>query len=164
MDFQVGQRAVHCTYGPGMITKIDEKELAGKKAFYYVLEVKDLKIWVPVDDDKPTNLRKLTPAREFPKLFDILSSPGEALSTDRNERKAQLSDAMKDGTLESICYVIRDLTWQAKIKKLSEADSALLERAQDFLLAEWSASLSVPISTAEQELKNLLQISQPVEA
>lgn len=164
MDFQVGQNAVHCAYGPGMITKLDEKEIAGTKAVYYVFEVKDLKIWVPVDEDKNTNLRKLTPALEFPKLFSILSSPGETLSTDRNERKAQLSDAMKDGSLQSICCVIRDLTWQAKTKKLSENDSALLERAQEFLLQEWMASLSVTLSEAEQELKSLLKISQPVEA
>ncbi|RPI84787.1 MAG: hypothetical protein EHM41_12455 [Chloroflexi bacterium] len=164
MDFQVGQNAVHCAYGPGMITKLDEKEIAGKKAVYYVFEVKDLKIWIPVDEEKCTNLRKLTPALEFPKLFEILSSRGETLSTDRNERKAQLSDSMKDGSLESICGVIRDLSWQAKIKKLSENDSALLERAQDFLLAEWRASLAVPLSQAEQELKSLLTISQPVEA
>jgi RNA polymerase-interacting CarD/CdnL/TRCF family regulator len=106
-----------------------------------------------------SSLRGLTPASEFQKLFDILGSPAEPLSTDRLERKSQLSDRIKDGTLESICCVIRDLSYQRRMKKLSDSDQSLLERAQSFLLCEWGLSLSVSESQAEGTLTELLSDS-----
>lgn len=72
-------------------------------------------------------------------------------------RKTQLSDRMKDGTLESICLVIRDLAFHSREQKLSESDTRMLERAESFLLDEWHLSLGVPLSQAREELSQVLR-------
>lgn len=161
MDFQVGDRVVHWSYGPGEIIQVDEKELSGHKSLYYVVRIKDLTLWVPVNAADAASLRYPTPARDFDTLFAIISSPGEPLSENRLERKAQLSEMMRDGRLESICRVIRDLAYFNRTKKLSESDLSILERAQSFLLNEWEISLSVSYTQAERDLKHLLQESHP---
>ena len=50
---------------------------------------------------------------------------------------------MKDGRLESICQVIRDLVVFRQTKKLNDYDNAILDRAQNFLINEWQISLGV---------------------
>ena len=160
MDFQVGDQVVHASYGPGEIVQLDEKVLSGRKHKYYVVQIKDLTLYVPADQETNTSLRTPTPASQFKSLFAIITGDGESLSENRLERKAQLTEVMRDGTLESICRVIRDLTCYSRTKKLSETDSALLERARNFLLTEWQVSLDVPFSQAEKDLKQLLNESR----
>ena len=157
MSFQVGDQVIHWVYGLGEITQLDEKVLSGHTDKYYVVQIRDLTLWVPLNETGEHCLRFPTPARDFQKLFRILASPGEPLSPDRFMRKTQLTELLKDGTLESICRVVRDLMYYKRTKKINENDNSILAHARNFLLNEWSVALSVPVQQAESELKNLLE-------
>jgi RNA polymerase-interacting CarD/CdnL/TRCF family regulator len=161
MDFQVGDKVVHWVYGPGEIINLEEKVLSGHTSLYYVVKVNDLTLWVPSDEKGKRSMRLPTPASEFENLFILLRSPGAPLPNDRLERKLELSERMKDGTLESICRVIRDLHFFRQTQKFNESDTSTLERAQKFLLSEWMISLSIPVAQAEKELKRLLGSDLP---
>ena len=157
MNFQVGDKVVHWSYGPGQVIQVDEKRISGRNDVYYVVRVRDLTLWVPVDGATLHSLRPPTSKREFRRLFEILRGPGERLSDDRLERKAHLTGHMRDGTLESICRAIRDLSTFSYRKKLNDYDAALLERARKFLLDEWEISFSVSVSDAQRQLDLLLE-------
>jgi hypothetical protein len=45
---------------------------------------------------------------------------------------------------------------QRNLKKLNDDDRSILERAKNFLLAEWTFSLEVPMAKAYSELGLLL--------
>lgn len=156
MVFQVGDQVIHWSYGLGEIIQLDEKALFGHTSKYYVVKLNDITLWVPINESGESCLRYLTPARDFQKLFGILASPAEPLSNDRMERKNQLTEQLRDGTLESVCRVIRDLAFHKQGNKTNENDSSVMARAKRFLLDEWSVVLSVPIYQAESELNNLL--------
>ena len=155
--FKVGNIVVHWEYGLGEIIQLDEKVLSGRSGKYYVVQIRDLTLWVPREETSEHCLRFLTPARDFQKLFGILASPGEPLSPDRFMRKTQLSELLKDRTIESICRVIRDLVYYKRTKNINENDKSTLNHARNFLLNEWSVALSVPVQQAEDELMNLLE-------
>ena len=156
MGFQVGDKVVHRSYGPGEIVQLDRKELSGQSALYYVVKIRDLTLWVPAIDNEEGNLRLPTPAGEFQRLFGILTSPGEPLPEDRLDRKQKINDLMKEGSLESICHVICDLNLQQHTKKLNDNDVQVMERAKQFLLSEWQLAFSVSPQQAEHELHDLL--------
>jgi RNA polymerase-interacting CarD/CdnL/TRCF family regulator len=167
MNFLVGDQVVHSVYGLGEIIQLDEKKLSGRTAQYYVVRIRDLTLWVPINDSGDSNLRYPTPASDFEALFAILRSPGEPLSEDRLVRKTQLTDQIKDGKLSSVCRAVRDLTYHRHTKKMNENDTATLERLQNFLLNEWVVSLSISFSQAKQELSLLLgedltKIKEPI--
>lgn len=162
VPFQVGDQVIHWAYGPGVIVQLDEKEISGNTGLYYVVKTRDLTLWVPVSETGERCLRYPTPAQEFQKLFSLLISPGEPLSDDRFERKTQLNERLKDSSLESVCRVIRDITYHKRNRKINDNDNAILDRARSFLLNEWSVSLSVPIQQAERELDQLLNGSETV--
>ena len=136
---------------------MDEKRLSGRTLKYYMVKIRDLTIWVPVNEAGDNRLRYPTPSGDFEALFSILSSPAQPLSDDRLTRKAQLTDQLKDGTLESVCRAVRDLIFHSRIKKMNENDKAVMERAQNFLLSEWALSLSISVIQASQQLNDLLE-------
>ncbi len=156
MDFQIGSQVVHWSYGLGEVIDLEEKELSGKKVSYYVVKIGDLTLWVPVDDVGKASLRFVTPAGRFERLFEILSSPGEPLSTDRMERKTQLTARMRAGDLDSICEVLRDLTLFKQTQKMNDQDHAIMKRAEAFLITEWTLSQAISPAAAEEMLKKLL--------
>jgi RNA polymerase-interacting CarD/CdnL/TRCF family regulator len=111
---------------------------------------------VPVSGEGEGSLRPTTPASEFDRLFKILGNSGKALSNDRLERRTELIDRLRRGTLESICQVICDLWFLRRERKLNDHDTSILERAQNLLLDEWQLALAVPHAEAERELKRFL--------
>ncbi len=157
MDFRVGDPVMHWTYGFGEILRMEEKNLPGQAALYYVVRVRDLTIWVPADKEVMKRLRTPTPRSQFAKLFNILGSPSETLPKDRFERRTQLLNELKDASAEANCRVIRDLSSHQQLYQLNDHDLLVLRRAQDSLLGEWTFSLSVPLAQANLELDRLLK-------
>jgi RNA polymerase-interacting CarD/CdnL/TRCF family regulator len=157
--FQVGDEVIHWVYGLGEIVRIEEKVLFGHIDQYYVLQTRDLTLWVPLNETGERYLRFPTPESDFQNLFRLLASPGVPLSKERLARRTQLAELLKGRTLESTCRVVRDLVCHKRTNRLNENDNTILKRARNFLLNEWSAILSVPIYQADSELKNLLATS-----
>ena len=86
-----------------------------------------------------------------------MTAPREKLNDDRNLRKDQLMAQIKDGQLDSICQVVRDLTYFQRVAKLNDQEKNILERATKSLLTEWTHSLGVPMQQARQAMANLLE-------
>lgn len=158
-SFQVGDEVIHWVYGLGEIIRIEEKVLFGVTDQYYVVQTSDLTLWVPLNETGERYLRLPTPESDFQNLFRLLASPGEPLSKERFVRKTQLTALLKGRTLELTCRVVRDLVCHKRANRLNENDNTILKRARNFLLNEWSATLSVPIYQAESELRSLLATS-----
>jgi RNA polymerase-interacting CarD/CdnL/TRCF family regulator len=157
MEFKSGDSVIHWAYGLGAVVGVQERALSGEKLLYYVVQVRDLTVWVPVDDKAGSRLRPPTSQQGFKKLFKILSEPGKALSEDRHERKSDLHRRLQDGNAESICAVIRDLTSYQQIKALNDDEKQILKRACTSLLGEWGYSFSLSAAEAEAALHHLLR-------
>ncbi len=156
MDFHAGDPVIHWIYGFGEILRLEEKNLPGQAAHYYVVQLKELTVWVPLDGELANRLRKPTPKGKFNRLFKILGGKGEALSTDRLERRTHLLEELKSASTEANCRVIRDLSCHQQKFQLNEHDLSVLNRARNSLLGEWTYSLSVPLEQAERALDRLL--------
>lgn len=156
MQFKVGDKVVHRVHGPGEITALEEKELMGHTSLYYVVDLAQMLIWVPVDSSENTSLRPLADPEEFDHLIDILRSPAMPLPDDRMERRMLLSSAIQGGDLETTCRIIRDLSCQSKNRRLSEYDASVLERARYLFLNEWTLTSSYSIDEADQALEQAL--------
>jgi RNA polymerase-interacting CarD/CdnL/TRCF family regulator len=157
MDFHIGEKVIHSTYGLGEIVRIEEKIIHGQPTNCYVVRTNDLTIWIPINDLHQNSLRTPTLPDEFERLFSILTSPGEALPDDRILRKDQLIENMKNGQLTSICHVVRDLTHWKRVKKLNDQEKSILERAVNSLLTEWIYSLGVSPNQAQQAMTKMLE-------
>ena len=159
--FRKGDAVMHWTYGLGTVVRLENRELMGKKTLYYAVQVGDMTVWVPNDEQLPIRLRRPSSKGQLRKLRTMLTKPGVNLPQDRHERKTLLQELLKDGRAESLCKVIRSLVVYAKGHPLNDNDQALLKRAQTALLAEWGHALSVPPEQAETQLHKFIGVSQP---
>jgi RNA polymerase-interacting CarD/CdnL/TRCF family regulator len=156
MEFQTGDNVVHCTHGLGRVLAIEERTFFDKITFYYMVQMKDLTIWIPADENLKRRLRLPNSEGSFKQLLSILSSPAEPLPDDRRQRSLQVSEMIEDGKAESLCRAIRDLTANRYSRSWSESDNALMRRAQKALIGEWSFIFSITPLEAERELQRLL--------
>jgi len=157
MQFKVGDKVVHRVHGVGEITDIHERTLSDQSVLYYMLQVRDLTIWVPVTDAENHSLRNPTPKLEFEKMIEILDAPGDDLSLDRLERKIHLTEQLKSGSIEGTFKVVRDLAKYRHIKKLNDQDAVIFARAEKLLVEEWGLAMSVSHSEAENALRRRLE-------
>jgi CarD family transcriptional regulator len=164
--FKIGETVVHCTYGPGVIVEIDQKIIRGDQTDCYVVKIDEMTLWVPFSRAVSGSLRLPSSPARFERLFKILSSPAETLSSDRLERRTHLSELINSGKLEAICRLVRDLATLKRTGKLNDHDKLIYERSQRLLLGEWEIVLSVSVDQAEQMLHQLLEetISPPAES
>ena len=158
MNFFKGDMVMHWSHGIGQIVNREERALADAKAVYYVVQVRDMTVWVPADSKVGSRLRPPTPKSRFERLLSILSNPSEPLPADRLERKTHLLALLQDGRPESLCQVIRDLSAyeKQKLKPLNDNDRLVLKQARNTLLGEWGLVLGITQAQAEHELHRLL--------
>jgi RNA polymerase-interacting CarD/CdnL/TRCF family regulator len=163
MNFYKGDMVMHWSHGIGQIVNLEERALADAKAVYYVVQVRDMTVWVPADSKVGSRLRPPTPKSRFERLLAILSNPSEPLPADRMERKTHLLALLQDGRPESLCQVIRDLSAyeKQKLKPLNDNDRLVLKQARNTLLGEWGLVLGITRAQAEHELHRLLTSGQP---
>lgn len=156
MDFEIGDQVVHCTHGLGQVLAIEERAISNHSSLYYMVQVADLSIWVPANEDLKNRLRFPTSRSVLVKALALLSGPAEALPEDRRQRSLQLQEMLKDGKTESLCRVIRDLSAFRRVHQWNDHDSEMIKRVEKRLVREWSYILSIPPAEAEAQLHRLL--------
>lgn len=156
MKYQTGDWVVHCTHGVGQVQGIEERTFGEQSLVYYMIQINDLTIWVPADENIGRRLRSPSSRSDFQKLFDTLTSPPESLPTDRRQRNQYLLERVNDGSAESLSRAIRDLSALRKERTWCEYDRELLRRIQKTLVGEWSYVFAILPMEAETELQKLL--------
>ncbi len=158
MNFHTGDTVMHWTYGIGQVVSLEERDLFGSKTLYYEVQARDLTVWVPADGKVGSRLRTPTSKSRFKQLLAILSCPSEPLPEDRLERRTHLLELLRDGRVESLCQIVRDLSAYQKqmARSLNDNDQMVLKQSRNTLLGEWGFVLSVTHAQAEHELHRLL--------
>jgi RNA polymerase-interacting CarD/CdnL/TRCF family regulator len=157
MEFQIGDRVVHCTYGLGQVLAIEEQVINNNVVLCYEVQIADLSIWIPANENLKSRLRFPISPAELKKLFLILSGPAENLPDDRRNRNLQLRETLRDGKTESLCKALRDLyAYRRTHSTWNEYDSEMIKRVENLLIREWSFALSIPPQQANEELHKLL--------
>lgn len=156
MDYSIGDTVVHWTHGIGKVIAIDEMNLAGTNKAYFVVEVGGLKLWVPAEEAMQGSLRFPMNRTEFQQMIDSLQTPGEPLPDNQYKRKTELRDRIQKRSLADLCNLIRDLVERSRHHTLNQNDSAVLFRAEEYLLDEWVLALGTEREEAQRTLDALL--------
>jgi RNA polymerase-interacting CarD/CdnL/TRCF family regulator len=159
MAYHIGDKVIHATHGIAEIINVESKEVSGVSSDYYVVQTKTLLLWIPLINQLKSSLRLPTSKSGFSSLMDILRSHNSPLPANRNERKSHIHNKLTDGAIESICGLIRDLSFCRKNKKLNDTETSIYKGAVGKLIDEWQYSMSVPQAQAIQELNVLLDES-----
>ena len=152
-----GEWIVHRFHGVGEVRGVEKKQLNGKAAHYYKVQTHDSTLWIPVDNSDTDRIRKLATRAEFKRALKILERPARDMDEDHTERKGRIRSVRKEGELDRVFRLIRDLRARQHEKKLNTTEQRALQRLEDHLLQEWSVCMGIEIEEARQKLEEKIE-------
>jgi CarD family transcriptional regulator len=166
LSFQAGEPVVYPGHGLGVITGIEEQEVAGFKLKLLVLSLDAEKVTVriPLVKAKSSGLRKLSEPAIANQALQILSGMARAKRGMWNRRAADFQERIGTGQLVAIAEVLRDLN-RGPQEEASYSERQIFEAALDFVTKEIAAVRQITETEArkliEQALANAPHSSKP---
>ena len=139
IQFKVGDKAVYPARGVAEVVKIEEKDIAGSRQFFYVLRILDTdhKVMVPVSNASAVGLRQVVSEQEVREIFDILRERTIAFDNQTwNRRYRGFMDKIKTGSIYDVAEVLRDLYRLKTDKQLSFGERRMLDTARTLIVKE----------------------------
>ncbi|MDP2600381.1 MAG: CarD family transcriptional regulator [Deltaproteobacteria bacterium] len=139
-EFKVGDMAVYPAHGVGQVMSIENREIAGSKAQFYILKIMDsgMTIMVPTGNVRNVGLREVINEGEVDSVYTILREKGEYTITEQtwNRRYREYMDKIKTGSIYEIAEVLRDLSMLRFEKELSFGERKMLDTARNLIIKE----------------------------
>jgi RNA polymerase-interacting CarD/CdnL/TRCF family regulator len=160
--FNKGDWIVHLYHGVGQIKGVEEKPLNGKMHTYYRVKTYNSILWIPVDNADNDRIRPLSTEEELDEALKALQKPPHEMDPNHSKRKGRIRDVKSDGSLLSICRLVRDLSARRMENRLNATEQRALQRLEDRLVREWSVCKHIGVEEAAQKLNEMLQFDEVV--
>jgi CarD family transcriptional regulator len=157
--FQVGQLAVYPAHGVGRIESVQEREVSGTPAKFYIMRLidTDMIIMIPTNSARNIGLRDVIDNQAVAEIYDILRSRPTRLNNQTwNRRYRDYMDKIKTGSPFRVAEVLRDLTLLKSEKDLSFGERKMLDTAKNLLIKELSLVNEKEEIEIEAQLQELL--------
>lgn len=153
--FNVGDLVCYPMHGVGMIESIEEQQVLGQTAQYYVLRfvMGRMTAMVPVAGAEAVGLRALSDTTVCERVLAYLADGSCRDESDNwNQRYRDNLDKLREGNIFSVADVVKCLNRREHEKGLSAGERKMLATARQVLLAE----IATACGKEESELLPLL--------
>ena len=137
--FKVGDKAVHPAHGVGEVTAIEQREIGGTRATFYILRILDngMKVMVPMGVAQQVGLRGIMSDKEANNILATMRAREVAVDVQPWSRRFRVyTEMIKSGAPIEIAKVLRDMNRLKFDKDLSFGERRLLDQARSLLLKE----------------------------
>lgn len=157
--YQVGDHIFYPMHGAGKINAIEEKEIAGKKRQYYIINmlIGDMKVMIPKEKISKTKIRPVSDLDEVTEVAAMFEQEESDTDLTWKKRYSVNMDRIKSGKLEACAQVIHSLLRIQRDKKLNSSESGLLNQAQEFLMSELKLVEGMNKNKKEKFLSRLME-------
>ena len=160
--FKVGDNAVYPSHGVGVVRGIQEKNIGGRKKYFYILQLLEngSTILIPTDKVKDVGLRSIIAEKDVAKIYKILRSKEVAVDNQTwNRRYREYMEKIKTGSVYEIAEVLRDLYRLKSDKDLSFGERKMLDTAKSLLVKELSLAQKLQEDIVENEIKEIFSLN-----
>lgn len=161
LGFKTGEYIVYPAHGVGLITSIEEQEVAGLTLELFVIsfEQDKLTLRVPVAKIKSVGMRKLAEEAEVKKGLETVTGRARVKRTMWSRRAQEYEAKINSGDLIAISEVVRDLYRSDDQPEQSYSERQLFEQAMDRMSREVAAVNKLTLTEAVQLIEKNLQKS-----
>jgi CarD family transcriptional regulator len=161
LGFKTGEYIVYPSHGVGLITSIDEQEVAGLKLELFVIsfEQDKLTLRVPTAKIKSVGMRKLSEEPVVKKALETVTGRARIKRTMWSRRAQEYEAKINSGDLIAISEVVRDLYRSDDQPEQSYSERQLFEQAMDRMSREIGAVNKLTLTEAVQLIEKNLQKS-----
>lgn len=161
--FSIGDKVVYPMHGAGTIESIEEKEMFGDTAEYYIIKmpVGDMKLMVPTDTATEIGVREVSDSSVAPSVFSVLEKPKAEYIYESNwsRRYKTNADKIKTGDILEVADVVRDLSHRHMERGLSTAEKKMLSSAKEILISELMLAQGMEHSEVDKEIEDKVKFS-----
>ncbi len=157
-DFKVGDKAVHPSHGVGEVTAIEEREIGGTRAKFYILRILDngMKVMVPTSAATQVGLRGIMSDKEANDILTTMRAREVAVDVQPWSRRFRVyTEMIKSGSPTEIAKVLRDMNRLKFDKDLSFGERRLLDQARSLLLKELALAKKKTEADMADEIKRI---------
>jgi CarD family transcriptional regulator len=158
LGFKTGEYIVYPSHGVGLITSIDEQEVAGLKLELFVIsfEQDKLTLRVPTAKIKSVCMRKLSSDKTMKDALETLKGKPKVKRTMWSRRAQEYEAKINSGDLIAISEVVRDLYRSDDQPEQSYSERQLFEQAMDRMSREIAAVNKLTLTEAVQLIEKQL--------
>ncbi len=160
LQFKLGDKAVHPKHGVGEITSVDERELGGTRAVFYVLKILDngMKVMVPANAVAAGGLRSIMSSKEADAVLDTMRAREVAVDVQPWSRRFRAyTEMVQSGSPHEVAKVLRDMHRLKFDTDLSFGERHLLDRAKSLLMKELAFAKKVTEEKLAAEVASIFQ-------
>lgn len=152
--YDIGDKIVYPMYGAGVIQRIEEREVFGEKALYYVLSVPGaIKVMLPVANVEKIHIRDIISAEEADRVLERFREYGPDTNANWNKRCRDNMSRIRSGDIYEVAYVVKSLMLRDRKRMLSTGERKMLVNAKKILLSELTLAKGEPIEHLEKLLE-----------
>lgn len=158
--YRMYDRVIYPDLGVAQIVSIEEKIVGETVQRFYCLRIlgTDMRIRVPVDENRETGLREVVSPEKIKSLFDILhEKTDDNVQGGRNLSYRSFMLKIASGDLFSVAEVFRDLSDMANLKYLSFGEQRMLNTTKSLLVVEIMHATGGSKESVEQILQDVLE-------
>jgi CarD family transcriptional regulator len=158
LGFKTGEYIVYPAHGVGLITAIEEQEVAGLTLELFVIsfEQDKLTLRVPVSKIKSVGMRKLAEEPTVRKALETVTGRARIKRTMWSRRAQEYEAKINSGDLIAISEVVRDLYRSEEQPEQSYSERQLFEQAMDRMSREIAAVNKLTLTEAVQLIEKQL--------
>lgn len=152
--FEIGDQVCYPMHGVGVVEAIQEQEVLGETALYYMLRfvLGRMTAMVPVKQAETVGLRPVISADECGKVEEYLQEDSLPESDNWNQRYRENLEKLRQGEIYGVADVVKCLVRRDRDKGLSAGERKMFLTAKQVLIAELIAASG----KEEEELKAII--------
>ncbi|MEG1559903.1 MAG: CarD family transcriptional regulator [Clostridia bacterium] len=140
--FAVGEKVCYPMHGVGVIDSIEEQNVLGEKAQYYVMRFLGgrMTAMIPVETANVVGLREIIDLDVYDEVMEFLKIEPETDCGNWNQRYRENLQKLKNGTVFEVADVVKTLSQRENKRGLSTGERKMLLTARSVLLGELVAA------------------------
>lgn len=155
-DFGAGDIVVYPNHGAGCVSGIEEKTVLGEERRYYVIYIQDTGLTLSIPADGDSGLRYCAGEDGVVGALSVLEGGPVEMPSNWNHRLKHNQKKLREGDIEQVAEVVRDLNAYSKEHGLSTGERNMLMKARQILASEIALIRELKVREAERLLDGAL--------
>ena len=136
--YSVGDKVVYPQHGAGKITRIEQREVLGRRRDYLTIQIlhNNMTVMVPVENADRAGLRKVVEADDVDRVIEVLRGDATGMPKNWSHRYKHNIGKLKTGDVFEVAEVVRNLAISHAARDLPTGEKQMFVKAKRILASE----------------------------
>lgn len=136
--FEIGDKILYPMHGAGVIERIEEQTVLGKKQAYYIMNMQPdgMKVMIPIETCDRIGVRFIISKDEGQKVLEQFLKEPVVNDDNWNRRHRENMAKIKSGDIFKVLSVVKNLMFRDRTKGLSTSERKMLSVSRQILVSE----------------------------